>query len=589
MSLLSGKQLLKPLDISGSLSVTGSIDVLGAVSASVFSGSGAGLFNIPASGIVGLNLSQIVSGSVSASISPDKGFQVNTNSTFYGNQIISGSGFNTVLQVHGANDEPWAFGIYNDTYNPTQSVLAGWINNTGEANIGTEVDKPLQIYTNATYNAPTLTISSSGVAVNSTLTVTQGITGSLQGTASYVANSNIVYTSQSTETFNLANLEVLDYSSDVAVIYDNATRKLKFIFGTPQSSSITAFTFNSTFVTDRFDQQGAIYGITGSWSNGAYTLISASLYTGSVLISGLTNNGTVITQSFTGGTSYTTGSQQFRLAITSSNPLTPTPYYLTSSILTGTISKTSPGAPSITPSVSVQLGLSGTSMEENATGSIVYTAAYNATSNQWIQSALTTTASFGSTSVPLGSGAGAYTFNITGSATGSNSILSSVTASYTVPSASWTAAGQSTNTQRTAATSYSKIISIRSGSCVETGSGTTLSTGSLFNLRNWDSRLGAPDYDITGSIQLGTTSAASINNKQISITWTGDKYLYIIVASTVSITQIQQLSTPTNAFTHTGAGTTPTAFKIGNYNLYRTLLKQAGGSGTTVTYTLIAS
>jgi hypothetical protein len=44
-----------------------------------FSGSGAGLTDIPASGIVGLNLSQIISGSVSASISPDSGLQVNTN------------------------------------------------------------------------------------------------------------------------------------------------------------------------------------------------------------------------------------------------------------------------------------------------------------------------------------------------------------------------------------------------------------------------------------------------------------------------------------------------------------------------------
>jgi hypothetical protein len=44
-------------------------------------GDGAGLYNIPASGIVGLNLSQIVSGSVSASISPNAGLQVNTNVT----------------------------------------------------------------------------------------------------------------------------------------------------------------------------------------------------------------------------------------------------------------------------------------------------------------------------------------------------------------------------------------------------------------------------------------------------------------------------------------------------------------------------
>jgi hypothetical protein len=46
-----------------------------------YAGDGTGLYNIPASGIVGLNLSQISSGSVSASISPDSGLQVNTNVT----------------------------------------------------------------------------------------------------------------------------------------------------------------------------------------------------------------------------------------------------------------------------------------------------------------------------------------------------------------------------------------------------------------------------------------------------------------------------------------------------------------------------
>jgi len=44
-----------------------------------FQGDGFGLTNIPASGIVGLNLSQITSGSATASISPNNGFIINTN------------------------------------------------------------------------------------------------------------------------------------------------------------------------------------------------------------------------------------------------------------------------------------------------------------------------------------------------------------------------------------------------------------------------------------------------------------------------------------------------------------------------------
>ena len=64
----------KQIDINLTGSFSGSFS-------GTFSGSGAGLTNIPASGITGLNLSQISSGSVSASISEQRGLQVNTNVT----------------------------------------------------------------------------------------------------------------------------------------------------------------------------------------------------------------------------------------------------------------------------------------------------------------------------------------------------------------------------------------------------------------------------------------------------------------------------------------------------------------------------
>lgn len=78
--------------------VTGSLTVTQGISGS-FSGSGANLFNIPASGITGLNLSQISSGSVSASISPSNGLQVNTYisaSAYYGD----GSNLTTKIRRH---------------------------------------------------------------------------------------------------------------------------------------------------------------------------------------------------------------------------------------------------------------------------------------------------------------------------------------------------------------------------------------------------------------------------------------------------------------------------------------------------------
>ncbi len=59
-------------------------------SSGIFTGDGSGLTNIQASGITGLNLSRVASGSFTASIAPDKGFEVNTNITASGNISASG-------------------------------------------------------------------------------------------------------------------------------------------------------------------------------------------------------------------------------------------------------------------------------------------------------------------------------------------------------------------------------------------------------------------------------------------------------------------------------------------------------------------
>lgn len=70
---------------TGSLTVSGSVTITGSalsLQGGSFSGSGANLFNIPSSGITGLNLSQIATGSVSASVSTGTGsFSVTSGST----------------------------------------------------------------------------------------------------------------------------------------------------------------------------------------------------------------------------------------------------------------------------------------------------------------------------------------------------------------------------------------------------------------------------------------------------------------------------------------------------------------------------
>lgn len=80
MAQFYNKQLHFPLSGSFTGSFSGS-----------FFGNGSGITNISASNIVGLNLSQIASGSYTASISPNNGFVVNTSASFTGSLDVSGN------------------------------------------------------------------------------------------------------------------------------------------------------------------------------------------------------------------------------------------------------------------------------------------------------------------------------------------------------------------------------------------------------------------------------------------------------------------------------------------------------------------
>ena len=132
------------LDVSGSgnftnnLTVTGSLTVSGSstltnIGPAIFSGSlivtegitgsftgdGSGLTDVPASSIVGLNLSQIASGSATASISPDNGLQVNTLASFQGSISASeftGSGLGIInARIGEPTDGTYSDGFF-DTF-----------------------------------------------------------------------------------------------------------------------------------------------------------------------------------------------------------------------------------------------------------------------------------------------------------------------------------------------------------------------------------------------------------------------------------------------------------------------------------------
>ena len=78
------------LRVNSKTEITGSLTVTGQISGS-FTGDGTNLYNVPASGVTGLNLTQISDGTVTASISQISGFTVNTNTTISGDLIVSGN------------------------------------------------------------------------------------------------------------------------------------------------------------------------------------------------------------------------------------------------------------------------------------------------------------------------------------------------------------------------------------------------------------------------------------------------------------------------------------------------------------------
>ena len=340
---------------------------------------------------------------------------------------------------------------------------------------------------------------------------------------------------------NLTGIEVADFDSNTAVTFTNGV--LKFIFGTPTApTSVAAST--SGFATDRFNNVTDVYSVNGSWNNQGYTLVSASLYEGATLLTQV-GSGTSLTYSTT-----TSGSHTYRLEYTASSPLDNT-LYKTSTTTTGTVSKSNPAAPTLTPTTTVQLGSTSNQIEQGATGSISFTSSSANPSNNWNLTSVTTNV--------------ATPYYITGSATGSTSISITATANYASPT------GENvpdTTTTSTTTTTYSKIRSLRYGA----STATSFTAGELENIGAWDTTLGGT----IGTIAKGTTTASG---QSVTISWTGDKYHYIVFNSSLSnLTNIT-----TGGFGVFGSFAVTT---VGQYKVYKIGTLQAGGAGSSITYVL---
>lgn len=380
-------------------------------------------------------------------------------------------------------------------------------------------------------------ITGSYVATSSFNTLSSSIATSLNNLSQ--SSGFINYVTNSVQ--NLTGIEVADFDSNVAVTFTNGT--LKFIFGTPTAPSSVAASLTG-FATDRFNKVNDTYTINGSWSNGGYTLISASLYEGSTLLTQV-GSGTSLSYSAT-----TSGSHTYQLQYTASSPLDGT-LYTTATTTTGTVSKTNPASPTLSPSATIQLGVTSNQMEQGATGSITFTSSSANPSNSWNLTSVTTNVS--------------SPYYVTGSATGSTSISITATANYASPTGD---NNPDLTTTSTTTTTYTKIRSLRYGA----SSATSFTAGELENLALWDTTLGGT----IGTIAKGTTTASG---QSVTISWTGDKYHYIVFNS--SLSNLSNITT--SGFGVLGQFGVTT---VGQYKVYKSTTLQAGGAGSSITYTL---
>jgi len=117
---------------------TGSIHLIGDITASHFTGSfkgdGTNLYNIPASGVTGLNLTRIADGNATASISNTQGLRINTNTEITGSLIVSSGSavFDAALQLtensslilnSGSNLYVYDGGIISGTFKGNGALL----------------------------------------------------------------------------------------------------------------------------------------------------------------------------------------------------------------------------------------------------------------------------------------------------------------------------------------------------------------------------------------------------------------------------------------------------------------------------------
>jgi hypothetical protein len=555
-----------PALFTGSVDVLGNLTVNGTSSATVFSGSGAQLFNIPASGITGLNLSRIATGGVSASVSTGgTAFILNSGATnlftvssagvgtLSGGLTVTGttllSGTTVLSGTATLNGATILTSATVSTNRITDSNISASVSSIGKAfsvnngaTVLASVDQQgaisgsgLNITTgNTLINSPnialigTATLNGQPITTAGDLTLNQIKSGAVTASVSTgadaftVKNAGSTLMTVSSSGYVSASGFIGDGSqlSNVGIIYNSGSNPLINSIEIADFDTNVAVTFvdgNLKFVFGTPVVPSAPSIAFSGFDTNRFNLqtdnysVNASWVVGgySLVRASMVDLSTgAEVASTTSGTSLsfnttTSGNQSYRIAVTASSPLDGSINIQTRTTTGGTLSKVSPTDPIITPSADVQLGTTS-GIERGATGSISFTTAYG-TDNEWERVSLVS-----SSASPI-------------AVTATNTPSVTLTANYQSPAGT---NSPTATTSRGASLSYSRIRSVRYGASALT----EFNSSQLQDLALWDTTLGGS----IGTIVKGTIDP---NNYQFTITTSGN-YIYIVIDNNYTLTGI---------------------------------------------------
>ena len=413
--------------------------------------------------------------------------------------------------------------------------------------------------------------------------------------------SSTTYQTGSSVLTQLSNLKIVDFDSNVFVTSDPVTGELTLQFGSPALPAISSFTVptsgisgQDTFFTDRFSGPGTppetsvrvvdtnykmIFQFATASSNeflsasvegfrdSDYEILETSnTYQDGNITFNISNFNASDQQIFS------SGSHQFRGVV--HVKLEDGSHFSTrSAVVNPTIDKQNPNGPTYTDVAFTVIGASGGSgtdfvsntsnnanpvtIEKGVTGSVAYRGAYGSNDRGWSRTSIAP-ALISSRSIEIGN----TNIFVTATATYNSNGLGNDT-STGLPTTSVSAFSKSTTRSKSL-----RYAALPAGTFASNLSPTN---DELLDIYKWVTN--------GGTIDFGTTSASDINGETFNITWSGQAYVYIIMNSNVSLSQIN-----IDGFGSISAFTTGTT---ADYRFYVTTGIQNGGTGTTAAYELI--